>query len=62
MITGWVIALVIALILIQAAKRERTHTSNFAWSSPENVQSKTWAYALAIAALAFILAAVVLAK
>lgn len=62
MFTPWIIALIIALILIQAARRERRQVANFTWSSPENVQSKTWAYGLAFGALVFVLAAVILAS
>ena len=60
--TPWLIAFVIALILLKAALGERRSTKNFSWNSTESARSTSWAYALVVAALAFILAAVVLAS
>jgi len=56
------VAVVIAAILIKAAKRETDSTRNFSWNSDEVNHSTTWAYALGIAALAFIMIAVLIAR
>jgi hypothetical protein len=60
MLTGWIVAIVIALILLKAAFGE-----NRLWSVTHKSEGsfihRAFAYGFAIAALMFVLAAVVLA-
>lgn len=58
MFTIWVVAAMIALLLIRAALHEKAQTSEFAWNSDERIRSKAFGYLLSIAAFAFIVIAV----